>query len=60
MKKTILSLVLIFSSIVLFAQSEQENTNKWIDSYTNWNNSKDWSSMISNFDACIKEIPNWS
>lgn len=59
MKKTILSLVLIFSSIALFAQSEEEILNKWINTYNELSTSKNWDGMISNFDQCHQEVPNW-
>ncbi|MBQ7984399.1 MAG: tetratricopeptide repeat protein, partial [Bacteroidales bacterium] len=59
MKKTVLTLALIISSMTLFAQSEEENTIKWINTYSEYNNAQNWDAMIQNFDQCIKEIPSW-
>ena len=59
MKKIIFSLALLVSSITLFAQSEEENIAKWINTYHELNSAKNWSEMIGNFDACIKEVPSW-
>jgi tetratricopeptide (TPR) repeat protein len=60
MKKTLLTMVLLVASLVTFAQSEEENTNKWIENYQQFQTNKDWNGMISNFDQCIKEVPSWN
>lgn len=60
MKKTLLMLAFLFSGMALMAQSEEENLNKWIDTYSNLNSAKNWQEMISNFDQCVKEVPNWN
>lgn len=60
MKKIILTLALILSSAVMFAQSEEETLNKWIDTYSNLNANKNWQEMISSFDQCRSELPNWN
>lgn len=59
MKKTILTLSLIFSSLVLFAQSEEETLNKWITTYNDLSTQKNYDAMISNFEACHAEVPTW-
>jgi len=59
MKKTILTLSLVFSSLVLFAQSEEEILNKWITTYNELSTAKNYDAMISNFEACRSEVPTW-
>lgn len=59
MKKTFLTLSLILSSLVMFAQSEGEILNKWINTYNELSTSKNYDAMISNFEACRSELPNW-
>ncbi len=60
MKKIFLTLALILSSTIMFAQSEEEILNKWIDTYSNLNANKNWQEMISSFNQCISEVPNWN
>lgn len=60
MKKTLLTLVLMVFSVALFAQSEEENTNKWIETYQQLQTNKDWNGMITNFNTCIGEVPSWN
>lgn len=46
-------------STVIFAQSEEETLNKWIDTYSNLNANKNWQEMITSFNQCISELPDW-
>lgn len=59
MKKTLISLALIFCSVSLMAQSEQENLAKWINTYQELQNTKNWDAMIANFTTCNQEVPSW-
>lgn len=59
MKKTVLTLALIFSSMAVFAQSEEEILNKWITTYNELSSSGNYDAMISNFEACHSEVPSW-
>ena len=59
MKKRILMLSLIFSSLVLVAQTQEEILNKWINTYNELSSAKNYDAMISNFDACRNELPAW-
>lgn len=60
MKKVILTLAFMFAGLTSFAQSEEENLNKWIDTYSNLNANKNWQEMISSFNQCMSEVPNWN
>ncbi|MCF0210326.1 MAG: tetratricopeptide repeat protein [Bacteroidales bacterium] len=60
MKKTILTLALVFSGVTLFAQSAEETLNKWISTYSQLNTEKNWDGMIQNFDQCRTESPDWA
>lgn len=60
MKRIVLTLAFMLSGVMLFAQSEEENLNKWIDTYSNLNADKNWQEMIGKFNQCISEVPNWS
>ena len=61
MKKTISALCLALFSWGAFAQnnSEAENTNKWIDTYSTLNQAKDWNGMLAKMSECRAEVPNW-
>ena len=38
---------------------EAEKTNKWIDTYQQLNEAKDWSGMVAKAGLCKQEIPEW-
>ena len=61
MKKTISALCIALFSWGAFAQnnSEAENTNKWIDTYSTLNQAKDWNGMLAKMSECRAEVPNW-
>ncbi|MDR1846518.1 MAG: hypothetical protein LBR17_00145 [Bacteroidales bacterium] len=61
MKKIVFTVALAFISMTGFAQSGDEAAaiNKWIDTYAQLNEAKNWNGMVEQASECKKEAPTW-